>query len=353
MKVHPAELVPHSVVTVVGEALIDLVLDPVTGAYDPRPGGSPFNVAVGLARLGTATCLMARMADNTFGRQLRAHAVAEGVDLSVAPLAVEPTTLAVVAIDEYAQPTYDFYVNGTADWQWTALELAQLPTNTEVLHTGSIAAWTAPGSALLHVLAVRARSSGTILVSYDPNVRPLLLGDAVQARAVIERSVATAHVVKASSEDLTWLYPGRPSGDVAQQWLDLGPDLVVVTDGPHGATAWCRYAGPVHQPGRPTTVVDTVGAGDAFTSALLSGLVRRGLHSPSAVAALTTQDLHAVLGEAVLVSSLTCERTGADPPHLAALTRAVSAGQPPPPVRGTPPGRGRGQGPRSPRRRGS
>lgn len=306
--------------TVVGEALIDLVLDPVAGTYDPRPGGSPFNVAVGLTRLGTPTCLMARMADNVFGRQLRAHAAAEGIDLSAAPLAVEPTTLAVIAFDANAQPTYDFYVNGTAAWQWTEPEVAQLPVTTQVLHTGSIAAWTAPGSALIHALAARARSAGTILVSYDPNVRPLLLGAAVQARTVIERSVATAHVVKASSADLAWLYADQPSSDVAKQWLALGPDLVVVTDGPHGATAWRRYGGPVHQPGRPATVIDTVGAGDAFTSALLSGLVRRGLHSPAAVAALTTQDLHAVLGEAVLVSSLTCERTGADPPHLAALT---------------------------------
>ena len=308
------------VVTVVGEALIDLVLDPVSRTYDPRPGGSPFNVAVGLARLGTPTCLMARMADNAFGRQLRAHATAEGVDVSAAPLAVEPTTLAVVAIDENAQPTYDFYVNGTADWQWTESEMALLPLTTEVLHTGSIAAWTAPGSDLLHALATDARSGGTVLVSYDPNVRPLLLGDALAARRVIERSVATAHVVKASSEDLAWLYPDQPLGEVAAEWLALGPFLVVVTDGPRGATAWRRDTDPVHQPGRPTAVVDTVGAGDAFTSALLSGLVRRQLHSPAAVASLTTGDLLAVLTEAVCVSSLTCERVGADPPYLAALS---------------------------------
>ncbi|MFI2205978.1 carbohydrate kinase [Streptomyces sp. NPDC020192] len=305
---------PLPAVTVIGEALIDLVQLDAPGDYRAQPGGSPFNVAVGLARLGHRTALMARLADNTFGRMLRTHAAAEGVDLAYAPAAAEPTTLAVVSMDAEGRASYDFYLDGTADWQWTETETALVPRDTAVLHFGSVASWTSPADGHIHSVAQRLRAEGTALISYDPNVRPALLGDPERGRRAVERSVGTAHLVKASREDVEWLYPGTPIEQIAARWLDLGALLVVITDGPDGAHAFHASAGSLSRPGRKVSVVDTVGAGDAFTAGLLGALLRHGLDTPQALATADPDVLATAVDDAILVSALTCERLGADPP---------------------------------------
>jgi fructokinase len=301
-------------VTVIGEALIDLVQLGAPGDYRARPGGSPFNVAVGLARLGHRTSLMARLADNTFGRILRTHAAAEGVGLTCSPHAAEPTTLAVVSMDDEGRATYDFYLDGTADWQWTQAETTRIPPDTAVLHFGSVASWTPPGSEHIHSAVQRLRAHGAALISYDPNIRPALLGNPTRSRQSVERGVGVAHIVKASREDVEWLYPDTPIERIAARWLDLGSLLVVVTDGPDGAHAFHSDAGSISRPGRKVAVVDTVGAGDAFTAGLLGALLRRGLHTPQTFAAAAPAELASAVDDAVLVSALTCERLGADPP---------------------------------------
>ncbi|MFD5537055.1 carbohydrate kinase [Streptomyces sp. NPDC127079] len=313
-------------VTVIGEALIDLVQLDTPGDYRARPGGSPFNVAVGLARLGHRTALMARLADNTFGRLLRAHAAAEGVDLTCAPAATEPTTLAVVSMDAEGRASYDFYLDGTADWQWTEAETALVPPDTAVLHFGSVASWTSPADRHIHSMARRLRAGGTTLISYDPNIRAALLGDPERGRRAVERSVGTAHLVKASREDVEWLYPGTPIEKTAARWLELGALLVVITDGPDGAHVHSA-AGSLSRPGRKAAVVDTVGAGDAFTAGLLGALTRHGLHGPRTLAAADPDALRTAVDDAILVSALTCERLGADPPT--ALPRPASAARTP------------------------
>jgi fructokinase len=301
---------------VIGEALIDLAPDGPPGIYRAHPGGSPFNVAVGLARLGNRTALMARLADNGFGRTLRGAAAAEGIDLDAAPHATQPTTLAVVSFDEGAQASYEFYLEGTADWQWTAAELGRLRPDTEILHFGSIASWAPPGSERIDALVSEVHATGRALVSYDPNVRPPVIGARTRARELVERSVRHAHVVKASRDDIDWLYPGQAADDTAAHWNDLGAAIVVVTDGSRGATAHRVAGATMHRPGRAVEIVDTIGAGDAFTAGMLNGLARRGVHAPARVAALPDEVLAEVLDEAVLISSVTCERAGADPPRL-------------------------------------
>jgi fructokinase len=304
------------VVTVIGEALIDLAPDGLPGTYRAHPGGSPFNVAVGLARLGNRTVLMARLADSGFGRMLRGAAAAEGIDLQAAPHATQPTTLAVVSFGDDAQATYEFYLEGTADWQWTTAELGRLRPDAEVLHFGSIASWTPPGSERIDALVSDVHATGRVLVSYDPNVRPPVAGARARARERVARSIRRSHVVKASLEDIEWLYPGRAVDEISAQWNALGAALVVVTDGPRGAIAHRAGAEPLRRPGRAVEIVDTIGAGDAFTAGMLSGLVRRRLHVPARVADLSDAVLADILDEAVLVSSVTCERAGADPPRL-------------------------------------
>ena len=306
-----------ALLTVIGEALVDLVPSGAPGEYKAHPGGSPFNVAVASARLGNRTALMVRLADHGFGPLLRAAAEAEGIDLGASARAAEPTTLAVVSMDGPGHASYEFYLQGTADWQWTIAELRKRPTDTAVLHFGSIASWTPPGSKRIDQLITEARARNGVLVSYDPNIRPAVLGPRTRGGQLVERSVRHAHVVKASREDLEWLYPSRSVPEVAAHWSELGATLVVVTDGADGATAYRGGGQPLRRPGRPVTVADTIGAGDAFTAGFLSGLIRRELHSPAQVAEISDAALSDVVDEAVLVSSVTCERVGADPPRLA------------------------------------
>src|SRR6516164_3080588 len=271
-------------VAVIGEAIIDLVPGDQPRTFYAVPGGSPYNVAIGLTRLGQQATLLARLADNAFGRLLREHARAEGIGLAAAPRAAEPATLAVVSLDAAAQASYDFYVEGTADWQWTAEEIRRAPAGTGVLHFGSLASWTPPGNARILELAEQLRDRGDVLVSYDPNVRPGLLAGHGHSRRMIERAVRLAHLVKASSDDVAWLYPGQRPDEVARHWLRLGATVVVITGSADGADAFTVHGPAVHRPARDITVVDTVGAGDSFTAGLIGSLIGRDQYAPSTLA---------------------------------------------------------------------
>ena len=313
---------PPATVTVIGEALIDLVPGERPRTYYAVPGGSPFNVAVGLARLGQRVSLMARLSDTAFGRILRDHARAEGIGLDAAPRAAEPTTLAVVSLDATAQASYDFYLEGTADWQWTAQETGRAPGSTAVLHFGSLASWTPPGDARILDLARAVRDRGDALVSYDPNVRPGLLRDHAHGQRVVERAITVAHLVKASADDVAWLYPDQPLDDVARRWLDLGAIIVVITRSASGADVYTSGGASLHRPAREVVVVDTVGAGDSFTAGLIASLIRRDRYAPARLARCPADQLAGALDDAILVSALNCQRRGNDPPTLADITAA-------------------------------
>jgi fructokinase len=309
-------------VCVIGEALVDLVYQSTepdgTERYLAHPGGSPFNVAIGLARLGQPTRLVARLAQDAFGRQLRAHALANGVDLSLAVAAGEQATLAVVGLDADRNASYDFYRTGTADWQWTDAELARIPAGTEWVHAGSLASWLDPGA--LAIERRLAELAGTAVISYDPNIRPALLGEHAAALARIERLVGLSRVVKASAEDLAWLYPGRDLAHALRHWQSLGPAVVVATDGGRGAWAIAGSGEPFQLPSRPVTVVDTVGAGDAFMAGLINALLRSGLVAGENRP--TGEQLRPAIEQAALVAALTVARAGANPPTAAELAAA-------------------------------
>jgi fructokinase len=310
-------------VTVIGEAIIDLIPAGPARTFQAVPGGSPYNVAVGLARLGHHAALMARLADTAFGRILRDHARAEGIDLRSAPRATEPSTLAVVSLDASAQASYDFYLEGTADWQWTPDETGRAPKETAVLHFGSIASWRPPGASNVLDLAHRMRDRGDVLITYDPNVRPRLLTDYRHGQRVIERAIRLAHLVKASSDDVAWLYPGQASAEVARHWLRLGATVVVITSAAEGADAYTAQGPPLHRPALDITVADTVGAGDSFTAGLIGSLIGRGWHPPATLARCPADRLSAALDDAILVASINCERRGNDPPTGADVAAAA------------------------------
>jgi fructokinase len=301
-------------IAVIGEALIDLA---EAGDDEPllaRPGGSPYNVAIGLARLGQPTYFVGRLSNDPLGRVLRNHAQRSGVDLSACRDVVAPSTVALVELDSAGAAQYRFGVEGTADFGWTDAELAALPAGLTAVHFGSLASWLPPGDAAIARRIVAARAAGAA-ISYDPNVRPHLQPDSAAAREQIERTIPLAHLVKASEEDIAWLRPGEPVADVAAEWLALGPSAVVVTHGADGATAFTAGRA-VTRPPIPVRLVDTVGAGDAFMSGLLDALARSDRLSPAGIAGAAFGEL---LDQAGLVAAITCSRPGANPPRRADL----------------------------------
>ena len=307
---------PPPTFAVIGEGLIDLAAPADDGSCIARPGGSPLNVAIGLSRLGQATAFVARLSEDPIGTVLRRHLERSGVDLRHVVLAPDPGTIALVELSG-GQASYQFSPRG-ADFQWSLAELEFLPGGARAVHFGSLASWLPPGAAAIASAIGRLRREGSVLISYDPNVRPALLPDVAAARQQIEQSVGLAHVVKASTEDLHWLYGPETAGAVARRWLDLGAEVVVVTDGADGATGWTRGQPPVSSPAYPAPVVDTVGAGDAFMSGLLDALARRGLLTPDRLAAPSdAATLAGVLADAALIAGITCSRPGADPPRRA------------------------------------
>lgn len=285
------------------------------------PGGSPANVAVGLARLGVPARLLARIADDMLGRRIRTHLADNGVALDHAVTATEQTSMAMVTVAPDGVPSYDFRVSGTADWQWSAAELAHaLDGPVVALHSGSLALTTPPGAAVLRDLLIRASTGATI--SYDPNCRPLLMGAPTDVLAGVHDVLAVADVVKVSVEDLEWLCPDSTPEAVLEDWLGRGPSVVAVTLGGDGVLAGTAGGLRTRRPGVPVAVVDTVGAGDTFSAALLAGLRRLGLLGAAARPALGVIDAEAlddVLDDAALAAAITCSRRGADPPTTAEL----------------------------------
>jgi fructokinase len=312
------------VFVVIGEALIDLATPADDGSAIARPGGSPMNVAVGLARLGQRTAFAGRLSVDPFGNVLRRHLDRSAVDLRYVVAAAEPSTIALVSLagDE---ARYEFSLG--ADFLWSAQELAVVPGGAGAVHFGSLASWLPPGDAAITAAVSDVRRAESVLVSYDPNVRPSLQPDPAAARQQVERSVSLAHVVKASLADLHWLYGNDDVDAVARAWLDLGARLVIITRGADGATGWAPGQSPVSRPEFPAPVVDTVGAGDAFTSGLLDSLARRDLLRPARLAALSDPaQLAAVIDDASRVAGITCSRAGADPPARADIAAWLSPG---------------------------
>ena len=290
---------------VVGESILDVITE--AGGQRELPGGSPANVAVGLGRLGHDVGLWTHLGTDPAGCLLREHLTASEVDLLAPIEGVTSRALAEIQPDGSAR--YDFSV------VWPRWPGGTAPTEAaHHLHTGSIAALMAPGAGDVEQLLRDRRDATT--VSYDPNIRPSLVGDPDGCRTQVERIVATCDVVKASDEDLAWLYPGTSPRDAARHWLALGPALVGVTLGADGAFAVAGDA-QVTVPSVAVTVVDTVGAGDAFMSGLLDALWERHLLGTSArprLRAITTDQIREVLSRAALAAALTVARAGAAPP---------------------------------------
>lgn len=305
---------------VIGEALVDVVINP---GEEPReiPGGSPANVALGLARLGRDAHLTCWIAQDPHGQAIRDHLERSGVTLTPGSDGAARTSTAQATIGENRAATYLFDLDWNPPYPVVS-DGGDGGASPVLVHTGSIAAILAPGSATVEQVLSDFRDTAT--VCYDPNARPQLMGEPDQARAVVERLIALADVVKCSDEDVSWLY-GEDAvlDDVLRGWLQLGPAVVVATRGKDGALALSASGVRLEVPADPNVVVaDTVGAGDSFMGGLEDALWSAGLVGADRREALRSIDatrLEEVVRHAAAVADITVSREGANPPTRAEL----------------------------------
>jgi fructokinase len=305
-----------------GDALFDVFANPgstsASIALDARVGGSPLNVAVALSRLGQSSAFLSKVSTDPFGRRLLTYLEGEGVATDLIVRTAAPTTLAIVALDEKGVPTYSFYTGGTADRSLEVSELpARLPDAIRVIHIGSYTTALEPTASSLEALVTRERPRR--FISYDPNIRPSIVPDPELWRRRVAALTAQAHLVKASLEDIQFLYPGAAVEGVLADWLARGAGIAVATMGEGGAMAMTRQDIAARVGTRAVKVVDTVGAGDTFQAALLTWLAENGRLSPDGLASLAADDLDALLTFAGRAAAITCSRRGADMPRRSEL----------------------------------
>ncbi len=313
---------------VCGEALFDLFVVGESGAslrFDAHAGGSPYNVAVGLARLGAEVALVAGISIDFLGARLLKRLEAEGVGTTMLVRKGGPTTISLVGVDAHGVPAYAFHGHRAADRSVETADLPRLPLGSRVLHAGSFSLVTEP-TGTSELAWARQRPPG-VVVSVDPNVRLSVEPDLDVWRARLAEWLAIADLVKVSREDLAILYGDTAIEDVAAGWLHGGAKLVVVTDGGEGAHAFTAGS-RTFVPAIPTAVVDTVGAGDTFQAALLWRLAEENAMAPAALAAIDEATLRRVLRYASAAAAITCGRAGADLPTAAEVgERLLETGQ--------------------------
>lgn len=300
------------IILVAGEALVDLIPPPGGGdTLQVVLGGSPFNTAIGLGRLGAPAAYAGRLSLDSNGERFAAALGASGVSLEYVARDKAPSPLAYVTPGTAASgPRYAFYLRATAYDGPSPLPV-KWPKAVAHLHIGSFAAVAGKsGEATLAALKLARKKAS---VSFDPNIRPFVLPAQKKVVPMVEERVALSGIVKVSDEDLEWLYPGRDPLAAAAAWAKAGPRLVVLTRGSNGAVA---FAGKAHValPAPAITLVDTVGAGDSFMSALLAimhedGALGAGLRAPDEAA------MARWVAFAVKAAAITCGRKGADPPR--------------------------------------
>jgi fructokinase len=308
---------------VCGEALYDIFLRGEAGAalqMQAYRGGSPYNVALGLARLGAKVAFFGGFSDGPLGQALREALAGEGVEMRFSPDKSALTTLSLVQLDAGGSPHYAFYGTGMADRLLEPTDLPTLPQSITALHFGSFSLVVQPCGATL--LGFARAQAGQRLISYDPNVRPTVEPDMSIWRASLGEWLEVADMVKVSQEDLELLYPRADPLEVARGWLALRPALVVVTRSAAGAVA-LTAGGTLALPAPSITMVDAVGAGDAFQAGLLHGLAQAGQLSHAGLEALPEAVLAAALRQAIITGALTCQRAGADLPRTGELAQAL------------------------------
>ena len=310
-------------IIVIGEALIDLIQDRNNkDEYKAVVGGANANVAIALARLEAPHTFLARLSTDSFGQQIKEKLTKNNVNITKAITTQEPTTLAVVSINEQGSPSYSFYVNGTADWGWTPEELPNLKA--DAIQFGCLTMAMEPGNLVIEEWAKAQSNEKTI--SHDINMRPALGFDQAKELTRVERVNSFSHIIKASDEDLEWLDPTRTPDQTAKDWSTN--KLVLITKGSEGVDVYKNGQMLFNVPSRKIKVVDTVGAGDTFTANLLAQLQENnhlGENPTAKLMNINNNDLKEFVRVAGIAASITCERAGAEPPTKVVLADILSS----------------------------
>lgn len=304
---------------VCGEALMDVFAEdatPTGAALDARIGGSPFNVAVGLARLGQSVGFLGGLSTGFLGERLGRALSEEGVDTSAVQWIDAPTTLGLVGLNAQGSASYAFYGHGCADRLLRADRLPALGEAVKALHFGSYSMVVEPVASAHRLLVERERGARVII--YDPNLRLNVEPDVSRWSDAVAWMAERAHLLKISDEDLGLLRPDVPLHEAVDEWLAAGVAVVVVTQGGAGALGFTRRT-TASTPAQAVSVVDTVGAGDTFQAALLTWLAEHDLLSVGALSGLLRSQLESALDFASRAASITCSRRGADLPRRAEL----------------------------------
>ncbi len=296
-----------------GEALTDFIprlTQEGAAAFEPKVGGSVFNTAIALGRLGIAAGFFGGLSSDFFGDELRKALAAAKVDISLSPVSERYTIAAFVKL-EGGQARYSFIDEGSACRMLSPQELPDLPETVAALHLGSFPLALEPCGSAFEELC--RRECHRRIIHFDPNIRANLIKDRTSHRQRVERIVAMSDIIKMSDEDLAWLAPGAKPEAFAKDWLKRGARLVIVTRGKDGAIAFTG-AFTCEAPGAKVKVADTIGAGDTFTAGLLAWLARTKRVNKPAIAALDQESVIAALKFAVQAAAITVSRPGADPP---------------------------------------
>jgi len=303
-----------------GEALIDMLprqTEAHEAAFAPYPGGSVFNTAVALARLGQPTEFFSGLSSDLFGERLAGVLLANGVGSGLSHRSDRPTTLAFVTLSD-GQASYAFYDENTAGRMLTEADIPEIPDTTQACFFGGISLAVEPCADAYAALAAKAAPRHVVML--DPNIRPSFIADEARFRARMDHMLALSDIVKASDEDMRWLLGDGAIPVLAEKLLAKGPSLVLVTQGADGVTGF-HGKGDLHVHAEPVQVVDTVGAGDTFNAGVLAGLAKAGVLNKTDLAnGLSDDTLRDVMALGVKAAAVTVTRAGANPPRLDELT---------------------------------
>jgi fructokinase len=307
-----------------GEALLDVFQGDATPtglALDAKVGGSPFNLAVGLARLGQPAAFFSAISTGFAGERLMRALADEGVNTQAVARIDAPTTLSLIGLDAQGVPSYAFYGEGCADQLVQPEDLKRVPAGLRLVNLGSYASVVEPVASTQRALVERERARGPsgALIAFDPNIRLNVEPDLARWRDQLEWMLPRTDLLKVSDEDLGLLLPGLGIDAFAARALAAGVKLVVVTRGAQGAVGWNAQGRVTIEPVSVAAVVDTVGAGDTFQAALITWLAERDALAPLALSALPGDALRAALQFAAHAAAITCSRRGADMPRRAEL----------------------------------